>query len=147
MRARRSPGSEDHRRLEAALEQLELARIATIHAFCGDLLQERPVEAGVDPLFAIAAPDEAARLLERAFDDWFQAALGDPPEGVRRLLRRRPRGFDARSARATLFEAARALVEHRDYTARWRRDPFDRGRAIDAVMHELAALAALAPAA
>jgi ATP-dependent exoDNAse (exonuclease V) beta subunit len=26
-----------------------LARIGTIHAFCGDLLHERPVEAGIDP--------------------------------------------------------------------------------------------------
>jgi ATP-dependent exoDNAse (exonuclease V) beta subunit len=144
-RAATEPVGEERARLDAALEQLELARIATIHAFCGDLLQERPVEAGVDPLFAIAAPDEAARLLERAFDDWFQRALADPPEGVRRLLRRRPRGIEARSARATLFDAARNLVEHRDYTARWRRDPFERESAIDAVLHELEALAELAP--
>ncbi len=144
-RAGTPAGSTERDRLDAALEQLELARIATIHAFCGDLLQERPVEAGVDPLFAIAAPDEAARLLERAFDDWFQGALTDPPEGVRRLLRRRPRGPEARGARATLFEAARALVEHRDYTARWRRDPFERERAIDAVVADLDALAELAP--
>jgi ATP-dependent helicase/nuclease subunit A len=143
-RAQTETGSAERARLDEALEQLELARIATIHAFCGDLLQERPVEAGVDPLFAIAAPDEAARLLERAFDDWFQAALGDPPEGVRRLLRRRPRGPDARSARATLLDAARSLAEHRDYTARWRRDPFDRDRAIDAGMLELERLAELA---
>ena len=129
-RAGTAAGSDERRRLDAALEQLELARIATIHAFCGDLLQERPVEAGVDPLFAIAAPDEAARLLERAFDDWFQRALADPPEGVRRLLRRRARGPEARGARATLFDAARSLVEHRDYTALWRRDPV-RSRARD----------------
>jgi ATP-dependent exoDNAse (exonuclease V) beta subunit len=143
-RAQTGAGSAERTRLDAALEQLELARIATIHAFCGDLLQERPVEAGVDPLFAIAAPDDAVRLLERAFDDWFQAALGDPPEGVRRLLRRRARGPDARSARATLLGAARSLAEHRDYTARWRRDPFDRERAIDAAMLELERLAELA---
>ncbi|HKA16521.1 MAG TPA: UvrD-helicase domain-containing protein [Myxococcota bacterium] len=144
-RAGTGAGSAERRRLDDALEQLELARIATIHAFCGDLLQERPVEAGVDPLFAIAPPDEAARLLERAFDDWFQSALAAPPEGVRRLLRRRPRGPDARGARETLLGAARSLVEHRDYAARWRRDPFDRERAIDAVMTDLDALAALAP--
>ena len=125
-RAGTAAGSDERRRLDAALEQLEHARIGTIHAFCADLLHERPVEAGVDPLFEIAAPDEAARLLERAFDDWFQSALADPPEGVRRLLRRRPRGPDARGARATLLDAARSLVEHRDFTARWRRDPFDR---------------------
>src|SRR5262249_26490192 len=40
-RASAEPQSVEHDRLEAALEQLELARIATIHAFCGDLLQER----------------------------------------------------------------------------------------------------------
>jgi ATP-dependent exoDNAse (exonuclease V) beta subunit len=49
-------GGDERRRLDAALEQLELARIATIHAFCGDLLQERPIEAGVDPLFAATTP-------------------------------------------------------------------------------------------
>src|SRR4030095_2919086 len=32
----------------------------------------------------------------------------------------------------------------RDYTARWRRDPFERDRAIDAVMEELEEIAALA---
>ena len=34
---------------------------------------------------------------------------------MRRLLRRRARGPDARGARATLFDAARSLVEHRDF--------------------------------
>ena len=134
-------GSEARARLDAALEELELARIATIHAFCGDLLQERPVEAGVDPLFSIASPDEAARLLERAFDDWFQEALADPPEGVRRFLRRRPRGPDRSGAREALLGAARNLVEHRDFDARWRRDPFDREAAIDAAMERLDRLA------
>ena len=144
-RAATPTASDGRRRLDEALEQLELARIATIHAFCGDLLQERPVEAGVDPLFAVASPDESARLLERAFDDWFQHALADPPEGVRRLLRRRPRGPEARGARETLLTAARTLVEHRDFTARWRRDPFEREAAIDAVIQDLEGLAALVP--
>jgi ATP-dependent exoDNAse (exonuclease V) beta subunit len=129
-RAEHARGRAERDRLDAALEQLELARIATIHAFCGDLLQERPVEAGVDPMFAIAAPDEAERLLERAFDDWFQAALSDPPEGVRACCGAGRADPDARSARATLLDAARSLSEHRDYTARWRRDPF-RARARD----------------
>ena len=41
------------RRLDRALEELELARIGTIHAFCGDLLSERPIEAGIDPVFTM----------------------------------------------------------------------------------------------
>jgi ATP-dependent exoDNAse (exonuclease V) beta subunit len=57
-------------RLAKALSQLELARIGTIHAFCGDLLRERPVEAGVDPLFEVAAEDQAGDLMDRAFDGW-----------------------------------------------------------------------------
>src|SRR5271169_2287365 len=72
-------------RLAKALSHLELARISTIHGFCGDLLRERPVEAGIDPLFEVAA-EEAADLMDRAFDTWFQSALADPPEGVRRIL-------------------------------------------------------------
>ena len=47
-KARRDPElpGEEYARLETALHQLELAHIGTIHSFCGDLLRERPVEAG-----------------------------------------------------------------------------------------------------
>ena len=40
-------------RLEIALETLEEAHVNTIHGFCAELLRERPVEACVDPLFAV----------------------------------------------------------------------------------------------
>src|SRR5689334_13128987 len=46
-RARGGADPEERTRLDLALEQLELARIGTIHAFCGDLLHERPVEARI----------------------------------------------------------------------------------------------------
>jgi ATP-dependent helicase/nuclease subunit A len=120
------------RRFDAALAQLEVARISTLHAFCSDLLHERPVEAGVDPLFEVA-PDDQTRRVDRSFDEWFQAVLGDPPEGVRRVLRRTPRGLDAAGPRSQLRNAARALIEHRDFAAPWRRDPFDRNAEIDRV--------------
>src|SRR5206468_13006838 len=115
-----------------------------IHAFCADLLRERPVEAGVDPLFEVAAEDESSALLERAFDAWFQDVLADPPEGVRRVLRRRPRGREAQGPREALRGAAAALVLHRDFPAGWRRERFDRAGALDAAMQELAEVAALA---
>jgi ATP-dependent exoDNAse (exonuclease V) beta subunit len=144
-RARRAAaaGSPEQARLERALEQLELARIGTIHGFCSDLLHERPVEARVDPLFAVCNEDESERLRGRAFARWFERALADPPEGVRRILRRRARGPDAQGARATLESALENLVEHRDFTAPWRREPFDRQSAIDEVMEKLGALADL----
>ena len=39
-----------------------------------------------------------------------------------------------------------SLREHRDFPEPWRRDPFDRNGAIDALMDELAQLGALAAA-
>ena len=44
-------------RLEKGLTQLEEAHIGTIHGFCADLLKERPLQAGVDPLFEVATDD------------------------------------------------------------------------------------------
>ncbi len=143
-RAAADARSDERGHLDRALEQLELARIMTIHAFCADLLHERPIEAGVDPLFEMADEEESARLLDRAFDAWFQGVLADPPEGVRRILRRRPRRSDEEGPREQLRRAVGNLVEHRDFDAAWRRDPgFDRDGEIDAVMGELAELAEL----
>jgi ATP-dependent helicase/nuclease subunit A len=129
-------------RLAKALSQLELARIGTIHAFCGDLLRERPVEAGVDPLFEVAAEDRADDLMDRAFDGWFQNALADPPDGVRRILRRRSRWQKPRDA---LRNAAASLAEHRDFPTPWRRDPFDRLGEIDELIRGLTELGQLGP--
>src|SRR3974390_2413361 len=63
---------EKSRRLANAWSHAELARIGTIHAFCGDLLRERPVEAGIDPLFEVAAEVEAEDIAEQAFERWFK---------------------------------------------------------------------------
>jgi len=138
-RARAAPEERD--RLELALEHLELARIGTIHAFCGDLLHERPVEAGIDPLFEVASEDAAEALADEAFEGWFQRALADPPDGVRRILRRRS---GMQSPREQLRSAMQSLREHRDFPERWRRDPFDRKDAIDSLMDKLAQLGGLA---
>ncbi len=129
-------------RLAKALSHLELARIGTIHAFCGDLLRERPVEAGIDPLFEVAAEDQAAELMDRAFDGWFQHALADPPDGVRRILRRRSRSQTPRDA---LRNAAGNLAEHRDFPTAWRRDRFEWTSEIDELIRGLTELGELGP--
>jgi len=67
-----SPAEQQH--LNEALRQLEAAHIGTIHAFCADMLRERPVEAKVDPLFEVASEDESERLYDEAFTRWFQAS-------------------------------------------------------------------------
>src|SRR5262249_46494136 len=138
--ARGGAASEEKDRLDCALKELELTRIGTIHAFCGDLLRERPVEAGIDPQFEVVSEEEAAALADEAFEGWFQKVLADPPEGIRRILRRRS---GRQSPREQLRGAMDALREHRDFPTGWRRDPFDRKREIDALMDELSELGKL----
>ncbi|GAB5549399.1 MAG: UvrD-helicase domain-containing protein [Sandaracinaceae bacterium] len=138
-RARAEAKDEEERaRFEAALGELEAARIGTIHAFCADLLRERPVEAGVDPALELLTDDQEASLIGRAFNRWFERTLADPPEGVRRVLRRRG------NPREQLLRAARDLVGRRDHPAPWRREPFDRDAAIDACVEAVRGVAALA---
>ena len=127
----------ERRRLEIALGELEVTRIGSIHSFCADLLRERPIEAKIDPLFEVAAEDEADQIFDDAFERWLQSTLDAPGEGVRRMLRRK-------QPTEQLRRAGRSLIERRDFTGEWRRDPFDRERAIDQLLRNLGAFAALA---
>ncbi|HEY8427159.1 MAG TPA: UvrD-helicase domain-containing protein, partial [Sandaracinaceae bacterium] len=135
----RARDGEERARLIAALAELEAARIGTIHSFCADLLRERPVEAGVDPDLEVLAEEQERDLVARAFASWFQAVLASPPEGVRRILRRK-----GRAPREQLLSAARELVARRDHDAPWRREPFDRDARIDALIEQMRGVAALA---
>jgi ATP-dependent exoDNAse (exonuclease V) beta subunit len=133
------------RHLDAALANLEQAHVSTIHGFCADLLRERPVEARVDPQFTTLTEGQAERLYGDVFRDWLQRQLEDPPEGVRRALRRP--SFDADNGPIKrLQRAGWTLVEWRDFQAPWRRDPFARDPQIDALVQELERFAALTDA-
>jgi ATP-dependent helicase/nuclease subunit A len=140
-RARASAQGEERERLDDALRQLELARIGTIHAFCMDILRERPLEARIDPLFEVRSEDEADTIADEAFDNWFQRMLSDPPEGVRRVLRRKSQRHPPREQLRT---ALQTLRRHRDFPTSWRRDAFDRNAQIDKLMADLADVGALA---
>ena len=141
-RARAETTGPEADRLDEALQELEAARIGTIHALCGDLLRERPVEAGIDPMFeTIGDEDEGRRLFQQAFDRWYPQILAAPPEGVRRVLRR-PARRDS-SPRDQLADAGWRLAEHRDFTGTWRRDPFARTDAIDDLIDQVRELGAL----
>jgi ATP-dependent helicase/nuclease subunit A len=140
--------------LRQAVEELEEARIGTIHSFCADLLREHPVEAGIDPLFEVAPDDLTYPLLDMAFEGWFEQQLANPSEGVRRVLRRLPRrGFGgrrtatlARRARETgpkpmLRKAVLELSKERDFSAKWKRfDGFERDAEIDQLIAEMTEL-------
>lgn len=133
-----------------SLQELEEARVGTIHSFCADLLRERPVEAGIDPLFEVAPDDRAQPLFNLAFDRWFEAHLANPGEGVRRILRRPPRrewggggaGLGRRpreeGPRKELRRAAWEILRERDFTTPWRQSQgFDRDAEIDSLVQEM----------
>jgi ATP-dependent exoDNAse (exonuclease V) beta subunit len=134
--------------LNEALRSLEEAHVSTIHGFCAELLRERPVEARVDPLFKVLTEPQAARLFEHAFSGWIQGQLEQPPEGIRRALRRSVwQGFGDNAREDTpidrLRRAAWDLAEWRDFAAPWTRRQFHRDAAVDDLVDEVGAFAAL----
>ena len=133
---------ERRKRLDEALTGLEQAHVSTIHGFCADLLRERPVEAGIDPLFEVLTEPAAARLFDQAFSRWLQETLAAPPPGVRRALRRTAFGGEDGPV-DRLRNAAWELAQWRDFEAAWTRPELDRRARIQAViatLHDLANL-------
>ncbi len=124
---------ESRRRLDAALTRLEEAHINTIHGFCAELLRERPVEAHIDPLFEVLTEPLAERLFDDAFGRWLPEQLADPPEGVRRALRRSAFGEDDGPINR-VRNAAWELTGWRDFNGDWARNPFDREQVIAATV-------------
>jgi ATP-dependent helicase/nuclease subunit A len=104
-RARQVAGAERERVLVAARE-LYGARIETIHGFATSLLRERPVEAGIDPLFEVL-DDLSGRLhFERAYERFQDQLLSEPREELETALRR---GFTL----TELKESCKTVSEHR----------------------------------
>jgi ATP-dependent helicase/nuclease subunit A len=128
-------------RLAAALADFEAAHVGTIHGFCAELLRAHPVDAGVDPSFVVLGDADQQALVEDTAARFLEAALADPPEGIRRFLRRKRGGRDE-TPRTVLADAIRGLVERRDSGTTGRRDAFDRDAEIDALVLQLRALVA-----
>lgn len=57
--------SKDAPAWKARLQKLERAPITTIHSFCSGIIREHPVEAGVDPAFAVLDDYTSAQRLEK----------------------------------------------------------------------------------
>jgi ATP-dependent helicase/nuclease subunit A len=132
----------ERERLNVALQFLEEAHVSTIHGFCAELLRERPVEARVDPLFSVLTEAQALRLFDQAFGAWIQAQLQDPPEGVRRALRRSIwQGFGNVTREDTpidrLRRAAWDLAQWRDFDGAWTRPAFERDGLVDRLVEQL----------
>jgi ATP-dependent helicase/nuclease subunit A len=135
-KARTAEGEDTgHRRnLEEALAHLEEARAGTIHSFCGDLLHERPVEAAIDPQFEQLDDIAAEQTYRSAFRGWIERVLENPPEGVRRALRRTSKDDQAM---ARLERAGWTLASWRDFDAAWSRPDFDRIGEIDRLVESV----------
>ena len=137
-------------RLSQAVASLEEAHVSTIHGFCADLLRERPVEAGIDPLFRVLTEAQGHQMLAAVFDTWLRAHLEAPPEAVRRSLRRSGGASwrtsdDDEGPIDRLRRAVGDLAQWRDLQAAWHRPSWDRAGRIAALVeavHRLAALTA-----
>ena len=69
-RAVRAAEGEERARLERALGDIEHCFIGTIHSFCGRLLRERPVEAGVDLAFTRSTRKRTGACARRPGPSW-----------------------------------------------------------------------------
>jgi ATP-dependent helicase/nuclease subunit A len=63
------------KRVHAALEKVDQCFIGTIHSFCGQLLRERPMEAGLPPEFSEVEDREEAVMRREAWDRFVQACF------------------------------------------------------------------------
>ena len=73
-------------RLGRARRLLPLSRISTIHAFCSRILRENPLEAGLDPNFAVLDEDQSRTMLERTVEELVLAALRHGHPGALHLV-------------------------------------------------------------
>jgi ATP-dependent helicase/nuclease subunit A len=93
-------------RLLTAARDLYRAHIETIHSFATALLRERPVEAGIDPLFEVLEGLAGGIDFDAAYERFQDELLAEPRPEVELALRR---GFGL----AELREACSHLHEHR----------------------------------
>ncbi|MDF2682630.1 MAG: hypothetical protein K0R47_3820 [Brevibacillus sp.] len=71
----------ERQRLERALQQMNHCMIGTIHSFCGRLLRERPIEAGVDPSFSEMDERTAVEWQNRCWDQYVEMLSETGPNG------------------------------------------------------------------
>jgi ATP-dependent helicase/nuclease subunit A len=102
------PLTEDERtNLRTARTQLDRAQISTIHAFCAALLRERPVEARVDPNFAVLDLVESSLLQAELWQAWLVQEMDRSPAVLKYALQ-------AQLSLTHLETLRDFLVAHRD---------------------------------
>lgn len=77
---------EEYQRISGAISDLERMQVTTIHSFCGSLLRERPVEAGLDPNFEVADGLMARLVQAEVWEDWFEKQMDADDPALRRAV-------------------------------------------------------------
>ena len=106
----------ERQRLRQIREDLPTARISTIHAFCAALLREYPIEADVDPAFAVLEGVDAAQLRQQAVRQTLETLSrvrdSDPDKNaLRRTLAEWPRRY--------LEQVLEHLLEKKHHARTW----------------------------
>ena len=115
----------ERERLAAALAESDAAVIGTVHSFCGRLLRERPIEAGLDPAVeTLDAPSEQT-LRGRAWRQFCDLTGRDETLGRHRQALERA-GMDLRDLRAA-FETFVAQGDVRGWPFETVEEPDIRG--------------------
>lgn len=103
----RAAANDPEGRFRDALDDLDRAQVATIHAFCAALLHERPAEAGVDPNFGVLDELAAFVLRHHVWRRWIAGELSGGGRPAARALIAEPSLFNQQ-------KAAEYLLENRD---------------------------------
>jgi ATP-dependent helicase/nuclease subunit A len=107
LRNAREDGSDVAAAYETALAEMDRGFIGTIHSFCGRLLRESPLEAGLDPAFQEIAEADWDQLVRSRWHDWLRDARRRKD---RRLTAIDALGIDPRE----LFDAFVTVVGYPD---------------------------------
>lgn len=77
----------ERQNLREARRQFDRAQISTVHAFCANLLRERPVEAVVDPDFSVLDAFAASILRQEVWREWLASEMDKSPFALKHALR------------------------------------------------------------
>lgn len=99
--------AETREHLSAALREVDQAFVGTIHAFCGRLLRERPLDIGLDPGFEELAADERLVLRRQFWEGYLERLVREEDPALEALA-----GAGLRAS--ALFDLFGFLVENPD---------------------------------
>lgn len=99
-----------NRRLQQQLQRLYLAKISTVHGFCGDVLRQYAYRLDIPADFRVADEEESRELREQVLQDMLEAAYAQGSEDFRFFVDTQGYGRDDRRLPeliGSVYDAAR----------------------------------------